>query len=57
MIPIMTARIFPILAALFESSFSPIPYDEDALDYISSFYENVKRQPDKYKTLGTGLDV
>ena len=39
------------------SSFSPIPYDEDALDYISSFYENVKRQPDKYKTLGTGLDV
>ena len=36
---------------------SPIPYDEDALDYISSFYENVKRQPDKYQTLGTGLDV
>ena len=39
------------------SQTSPIPYDEDALDYISSFYENVKRQPDKYKTLGTGLDV
>jgi hypothetical protein len=36
---------------------SPIPYDEDALDYISSFYENVKRQPEKYQTLGTGLDV
>jgi hypothetical protein len=36
---------------------SPVPYDEDALDYISSFYGNVKRQPEKYQTIGTGLDV